>query len=127
MNNDSLDAQKFLSASSVESLAIHQHLSLSETTRGPKSIGALFEKHGIPAVPSPRQPSPGRTPYFSGGYNLERHSSAGGGLLGGVQLETYIDGLRDEEINWRAFAETAAEVFIEYLHEYERRISRKTN
>ena len=127
MNNDSLDAQKLLSTSSVELLAIQQHLSLSETIRGPKSIGALFEKHSIPAVPSPRQPTPGRTPYFSGGYNLERHSSAGGGLLGGVQLETYIDGMRDEEKNWKAFAETAAEVFIEYLHEYERRISNKIN
>ena len=82
-------------------------------------MGAIFERHGIPAVPSPTHPNPGGAPYFSGGYNLERHSSAGGGPLGGLQLETYIDGIRDGEENVRAFARTAADVLIEYLLEYQ--------
>ncbi|MCX6135993.1 MAG: hypothetical protein NTV54_00650 [Ignavibacteriales bacterium] len=125
--NDSLNARKHLSGSSVESLAVQQHMPLAEAVRGPKSIGALFERRGIPAVPSPRQPDPQGAPYFSGGYNLERHTAAGGGLLGGLQIETYVDGIRDSEKNWKAFAGITADVLIEYLGEYRRRVSDHSN
>jgi len=119
MSDDSLNASGQCSASSVESLAVQQGRSLSETIRGPRSIGTLFEQRGIPAVPSSRHPDPDGAPYFSGGYNLERHSSAGGGLLGGVQIETYMQGMRDDEKNLKAFAETAADVLVDYLREYQ--------
>ena len=123
LSDDSLNARKILTASSVESLAVQQHMPLAEIIRGPKSIGALFEQRGIPAVPSPARPNPGRALYFSGGYNLERHSSAGTGVLGGVQIETYITGIRDGEKNVNAFAETAADVLLEYLRTSQARSS----
>ena len=127
LSDDSLNAQKNLTSSSVGSLAMQQRLSLAEIIRGPNSIGALFEQRGIPAVPSPTRPNPGGALYFSGGYNLERHSSAGPGVLGGVQIETYSTGIRDGDKNVNAFALTAADVLLEYLRVYQLRMAHRIN
>lgn len=57
--------------------------------RGPESFGTLIEDKGFPAVPSLQDSFPAEgDPYFSGGYNTQRHGSrdnAGG--IDAIQLE----------------------------------------
>jgi hypothetical protein len=61
---------------------------LSQLVRGSHSFGAALEREGFATVPSPAHPDPGKEPYFSGGYDLEQHSSFSGKLMYGVQVET---------------------------------------
>jgi len=44
-----------------------------ELVRGKSSLGAHLEAAGYASVPSPTNPSSGNDPFYSGGYNTERH------------------------------------------------------
>ncbi|MGQ0715058.1 MAG: hypothetical protein ACT4PJ_15260 [Gemmatimonadaceae bacterium] len=57
-------------------LSVHSPLSFSELLRGPVSLGTLFEREGVPAVPSDATPNPGSDPFFGGGL----HSADGSSL-----------------------------------------------
>ncbi|MSU24544.1 MAG: hypothetical protein EXS32_12075 [Opitutus sp.] len=86
--------------------------------RGPRSLGDLFEQRGIRAVPSPQEPPPAQTPFFSGGYIVRRHAAAPATTkVDGVQIECYRGGLRDTAVNRTRFAKTTAEVLTVFLHE----------
>jgi hypothetical protein len=76
---------------------------LSQLVRGSRSIGATLELEGFATVPSPAHPHPDGRPYFSGGYNLEQHSSFSGKLMLGVQVETPTS-LRENDAQRKAFA-----------------------
>ena len=77
---------------------------LNDFLFGKESLGALFEAAGYRAVPSPRQPSPGKDLYFRGGYTAQVHGSRDGGVVDAIQLEfpgeIRIDGGRPPEINF---------------------------
>jgi N-formylglutamate amidohydrolase len=104
-----LDAGGYAARSSIRALAEAAGTPLSELLRGGTSLGGLLAAEGYAAVPSPDDPSPGADPYFTGGYNVERHGSKGAGrTMSGVQVELPRDGVRDSDANRRAFASALA-------------------
>jgi hypothetical protein len=86
--------------------------------RGPRSLGDFFSDRGIRAVPSPKDPQPGKNPFFAGGYIVVHHA---GGVktpkVDGVQIETYRVGIRDTAENRQRFAKIAVDVLTLFLHE----------
>ena len=60
---------------------------IEEFLFGEKSLGSLFESAGYKAVPSPRQPYPGKDKYYRGGWITQIHGSRDGGVIDAVQLE----------------------------------------
>lgn len=88
-----------------------------ELLRGSGSLGTLFANNGFPAVPSQQDPFPGLTSnYFSGGYNTLVHTCYDpGNVVDGVQMECNYSGVRDSYLNRKAFAETFALVFDDFL------------
>tara|TARA_B110000046_G_scaffold63181_2_gene70626 strand:+ start:1325 stop:2497 length:1173 start_codon:yes stop_codon:yes gene_type:complete len=66
-----------------------QNFSHSELLRGQYSFGTIIDNKGFPCVPSSSNPFPqGSEPYFSGGYNTQRHSSRdNNGKIDGIQIE----------------------------------------
>ena len=81
--------------------------------RGPQSFGALMEKAGFPATPSPGKPVPG-DPYFNGGYNSRTHTAPGTGFAG-LQIETNSKGVRDTDASRRKFAAALVEQLAAYM------------
>lgn len=100
--------------SSIRTMVPVSKLTFAQLLRGPQSLGSYFESRGFPAVPSQNQPSPGTAPYFSGGYNTQRHGSSGGGPISGVQIECNMTGVRDTEESRGRFAEAFAEIIKSY-------------
>jgi len=101
--------------SSIRTLSIVSPASFSELVRGTRSLGALFEAEGFPAVPSPASPSPGDAPYFNGGYNTVRHGSREGGPISGLQIESNFIGVRDTQANRERFATALARVWEQFV------------
>lgn len=62
--------------SSIRALAEETGLGGDDLIVGELSLGHLIEQEGYRAVPSPRQPSPGKDKYYSGGYITRSHGSA---------------------------------------------------
>jgi hypothetical protein len=92
--------------------------------RGPSSLGALYARAGIPAIPADNDLRPGSARYFAGGYNTSRHTCGGeaaalGGKTGdricGLQIEANFKGVRDTPESWKRFGEATATVLEEYL------------
>jgi len=110
LSDNTLNSAIYGNASSIRTLIPLSKLTFSQLLRGPQSFGTLFENRGFPAVPSQAQPNPGTAPYFSGGYNTQRHGSSGGGPISGVQIECNYSGVRDTETSRRLFAEAFADV-----------------
>jgi len=73
--------------SSISSLLARTGLSAESMMSGPESLGAAWEEAGYKAVPSPRQPEPGSTVYYRGGYTVQTHGSRDGGNVDAIQLE----------------------------------------
>jgi hypothetical protein len=110
-----LNQPALVQQSSLRTLAGRSGRSHAELLRGASSLGALFEAEGFPAVPSPTQPGPGGQPYFSGGYNTERHACSGGGPVCGFQLEANRQGVRSTPAEMRAFGEATARVLERFF------------
>ncbi|MCP4440427.1 MAG: T9SS type A sorting domain-containing protein [Aureispira sp.] len=106
-----------LEGSSIENLvnANPNNYSLSKLLRGTNSFGTLCEQKGYLSVPSFSTPYPLSTePYFGGGYNTNRHGSELGGTIDGIQIECN-SGVRFGLSNREAFADSLAEVILDYL------------
>jgi hypothetical protein len=87
--------------------------------RGARALGTRFTDAGFESVPSANQPAPGTAdPFFSGGYNTERHGSRFGGAVDAVQIECYYTGLRDTAVARTAFAEAFVTVMLQYFADH---------
>jgi len=87
-----LDSEAPLNAnrSSIRALAErHPNDSFDALLRGNASFGALLERRGFTAVPSPTSRGPGAgNPYFNGGYLTREHGSLHGGTIDAIQIES---------------------------------------
>jgi len=110
-----LDSPTLRARSSIRVLAEHSAAGFVPLLRGPIALGTLFEHEGVPAVPSAQQPDPGGEPYFSGGYNTDRHSVWSSGLTAGVQIEAHFGGIRDNATSRARFGEAVAAVIEAYF------------
>ncbi len=110
-----LDAGGYAQRSSIRVLVESGGAPFSELLRGTTSLGGLLVAGGFAAVPSPSAPSPGADPYFSGGYNVDRHGSKAGGAVSGVQIELPNAGTRDTAAHRRAFATVLAEAVESFM------------
>jgi hypothetical protein len=115
-----LDDDMFIEKSSMRNMIFsHQkQIHFSELVRGNNSLGAMLDEAGYPAVPSPAHPSPGEDSYFRGGYSLNRHGSASGGTIDGIQVETNKKEIRDSDENVEKFAKAFVKVLIQYMEKY---------
>lgn len=87
----------------------------SRLIRGDLSFGAQLQKNGYASVPSPETPHPQGKPYFSGGYNLGRHSAFSGQNAWGIQVELPT-GIRENETRRRAFTDAFVRSILGFLH-----------
>ena len=95
-NTKELNAGEFdLNRTSIKSLLKRTGIPVEEFLYGNNSLGAMFENDGYKAVPSPRQPSPGKDKYYRGGWILQIHGSRDGGNIDAIMLE-FPTGIRVE-------------------------------
>jgi len=73
--------------SSVKALLERTNLTAEEILFGNASLGAMFERSGYKALPSPRQHRPDKDNYFKGGHTIQAHGSRDGGNIDAIQLE----------------------------------------
>jgi hypothetical protein len=87
--------------------------------RGPRSLGTRLAALGFPSVPSAPDPAPAvGDPYFSGGYNVQRHGSRLAGPVDAIQLECNFAGVRDTPAARMAFAEAIVTATLAYLADH---------
>ncbi|MCB9081076.1 MAG: hypothetical protein H6555_05125 [Lewinellaceae bacterium] len=117
-NNAYLNAGDVVAGSSIRQLVSDNRGQIDHAAllRGGNSLGSLLDNAGYPAVPSQNDPAPrSGDPYFSGGYNTERHGSAAGGVLDAIQIECNFLSVRDSEGNRAFFSRALAESLETYL------------
>ncbi len=102
-----------IAAGSLRSFASTSQTPYAALLRGPMSLGALLEKEGFPATPSPGKPVPS-DPYFSGGHNVQQHARYAPGFAG-VQIETNFKGVRDTPASREKFAQALLNALKVYL------------
>ncbi|MDB6005112.1 MAG: N-formylglutamate amidohydrolase [Prosthecobacter sp.] len=112
-SDEQLNGPSFVAKSSIQLIAKRSDEPYSQLVRGPASLGALLEKRGFFAAPSPRMPSP-QEPFFTGGYTVRRYCLAKEHVTG-LQIETYKPKLRDTKESRQKFAEALVDVLEEYL------------
>ena len=108
-----LNSSQAIAASSLRWIVERSELSHVELLRGPESLGAMLEREGFPATPSPRMPVP-TEPFFRGGYTIARHCKSDKNVTG-LQIEANRPRLRDTEENRQAFANALAKVLMVYF------------
>ena len=117
--DDFLNDESFYQYSSIKNL-INNNKSFSYTQllRGPQSFGSMLENRGYTVVPSLNIPFPKENePFFSGGFDTEKHSSATSGTVDGIQVEIGME-LRKDPVKRIEFAEALSEVVLKYLKTY---------
>lgn len=108
--DDVLAQASWAERTSIRALVVATGRPLPELLRGSTGLGGLFAAEGYPSVPSPASPHPEGEPYFSGGYNTERHGSRERGTVSGVQIEAHFAGVRDHAASRDAFARALVRV-----------------
>lgn len=100
-------------------LAIHDELNLRELLTGENAFGSLIDDEGFPAVPGFDDPFPlADDPYFTGGYNTRRYTSADYPNVFGWQIEANYDGLRESDEGRKKFAGAFAKSVTAYMDQH---------
>jgi len=90
-SDSTLNTSQFVEESSIRTLAGDNIQENTHATllRGTESFGTLMMDKGFPSVPSLTDPYPlENDPYFSGGYNTQRHGSReNSGAIDAIQIE----------------------------------------
>ncbi len=87
-----------------------------DVVRGPKSVGTLFNEHGVPAWPSAQFPHINGAPYFNGGHTTRIHSLRP--EVDVIQIESHWSP-RSNATNRANFATAFARVLQVYMqHHY---------
>lgn len=113
-----LNNSEYLSYSSIRNISLtnSNFYSHAELLKGSPAFGSLLSVNGYPSVPSEEDPFPlPGEPYFSGGYNTNRHGSRFEGSIDAIQIECNMDGVRDTYINRQAFAEALLNSYLNYM------------
>lgn len=116
MSDNDLNTLNYVNKSSIKKLTSDNLnvLMHSELLRGNLAFGTLLENRGFPAVPSKQDPFPiGSEPFFSGGYNTQRHGSRDGGDIDGIQIECN-QSIRFTTSIRQDFADSIAQSVIDY-------------
>jgi len=104
--------------SSMAALMARTGMSPTELLAGEHSLGALFEREGYLAIPSPRQPVPGEDKYYRGGWITQIHGSRDGGDVDALQIEQ-PRAIREAELEEREeYTRKLAKVIAEYHQRY---------
>lgn len=92
-----------------------KELTATELIRGEHSLGTLLYKRGQPCMPSKQIEKPEiDEPYFSGGYNTQRHGSSAGGTIDGIQIEVDLQ-TRSDKRKQKKVARDVAHSLVEFL------------
>jgi N-formylglutamate amidohydrolase len=121
LNRDdaTFDAAGLAEKSSLRDLLAARGGSGAALLRGPMSLGARMSERGLRAVPSPAEPGPGKNPFFSGGYIVQRHATAPETTkVDGLQIEAPRAEVRDTPEHRARFAQITAEALIIFLREH---------
>jgi hypothetical protein len=120
LSPSSLNTPANVNSSSIRNLVNTNFNSytLSDLLSGPFALGTLLASSGYSAVPSAQDPYPlGGQPYFTGGYNIQVHSSmVASNIIDAVQIETQYNGVRDNPISRKKFADTLAKKLLYFLN-----------
>lgn len=100
--DEALNEATYVNGSSLRWIVERSEGSHAELLHGPLSFGALLEREGFPATPSPRMPVP-TEPFFRGGYTIQRHCRSDKNVTG-LQIEANRPRLRDTAENRLKFA-----------------------
>ena len=60
---------------------------LKDFIRGNRSLGHFMNQEGLRTLPSPQEPAPNKTSYFTGGYTVKWYGSRFGGDIDAIQME----------------------------------------
>jgi hypothetical protein len=117
MDDEVLNEPELAEESSISELVTSNinGLEHSELLRGQQSFGGLLIDYSYPSVPSSSDlfPLQGQ-PYFSGGYNTQRHKESDWGEFNSIQIECNQD-IRFNENAREAFAMDLASVILDFL------------
>lgn len=93
-----------------------QTLTHSELLRGESSFGTLLNNKGFPSVPSSSDPFPKTgEPYFTGGYNTDRHGSKNNdGAIDAIQIELNQD-VRFNESTRNILTDSLSQIILNYI------------
>jgi len=117
LDDELLDEGWFDEFSSIRHLIENNNLglSLSDLIRGNFSLGSLLHDKGQVCMPDKRNLYPETDePFFSGGFNLNRYGSSGGGEIDGIQIEIDLHTRTHENLR-REVADDISMSLLEFL------------
>ncbi len=115
LSDSDLNKESIAASSGIYNLykSVSSKTTFSQLIRGENSFGTLFYNNQVASIPSKQSPSPGDTPYFSGGYITKFHGSGTSGTVDAIQLEFHSECRREPSVRKKT-----AEQLVKTVDEY---------